>query len=69
MANAWILQIFDSRQARDEGVARRATRDVEQQGGGIGELIAEAQGRGFHVIETGDQMVVLCHAGVLKLHC
>jgi hypothetical protein len=32
-------------------------------------LVGEARHRGFHVIETGDQIVILCNGGVLKVHC
>lgn len=47
---------------------RRATRDVETFAT-LQEVISEAQARGFHVIETGDQMVILCHPGEIIIHC
>lgn len=33
------------------------------------ELLYEVRQRGFHLIETGNQFVVICNKGVLKIHC
>ena len=57
-----------SDQATSHGVVRRATRSVEQYAS-IEEVVAVARDKGFHVIETGDQIVVLCHEGSLIIHC
>jgi hypothetical protein len=65
-------RIFQADQVANGGVVRRATRNVATfgaSGGGLAGLVEEASRRGFHVIETGDQIVILCHAGVLKVHC
>lgn len=35
----------------------------------LDEIIAEARDRGFHVIETGGQIVLLAHTGQLVVHC
>jgi hypothetical protein len=70
--NEWMRRIFDADQANNGGVVRRATRNVATfgaGGGGLAGLVEEARRRGFHVIETGDQVVILCHSGVLKVHC
>jgi hypothetical protein len=67
--NAWMKQWFDeTQQANKGGVIRRAVADVDQQTS-LDDVIAEAQGRGWHVVETGDQIVVLCHEGAVKLWC
>jgi len=34
-----------------------------------GYFVDECRARGFHVIETGDQLVVLCHEGSMVIHC
>lgn len=68
MTQAWMNQIFAAGQANAGGVVRRATADVERYIG-LEELIAECRVRGFHVIETGDQIVILCHEGELAIHC
>jgi hypothetical protein len=70
--NAWMERIFEADQVANGGVVRRATRNVATfgaSGGGLDGLVEEARRRGFHVIETGDQIVILCHAGVMKVHC
>ncbi len=70
--NQWMRNIFDAQQVSNGGVVRRATRNVATfgaSGGGLDALVAEARRRGFHVIETGDQIVILCHEGVMKVHC
>jgi hypothetical protein len=67
--SAWIDQIFDADQAKNNGVVRRARSSVDKDGGGIAALRAEVVARGFHLVETGDQCVILCHPGELKVHC
>jgi hypothetical protein len=42
--------------------------DVEKNGG-VRELLDEVRNRRFHLLETGDQYVVICNEGVLKIHC
>jgi ATP-dependent phosphoenolpyruvate carboxykinase len=70
--NSWMEHIFQADQVANGGVVRRATRNVVTfgaSGGGLTGLVEEARRCGFHVIETGDQIVILCHTGVLKVHC
>jgi len=66
MAYAWIDELFAA-QAANGGVVRRARKNVNN--AMLAELIREATSKHFHVIETGDQVVVLCHEGELILHC
>jgi hypothetical protein len=68
VASAWLEQVFDAQQAQVGGVVRRALRDVERFSS-MAELVDEARRRRFHVIETGDQVVILCHEGELAIHC
>jgi len=49
------------------GVIRRAKSDVEQYSS-LQEVVDEAEKHGLHVVETGDQIVVLCHQGTLHIH-
>jgi len=67
--NQWLMRVFDAGQANEGGVVRRARANIEHYGGGMGPLIDYARRRGWHVIETGDQVVVLCHEGDLRIHC
>jgi hypothetical protein len=69
MASAWVDQIFtSSRQARSGGVVRRSVADIARFDA-LDEIISEAQARGFHVIETGGQILLLAHEGSVILHC
>lgn len=67
--SAWIDQIFTADQAASGGVVRRSRADVDRYGGGIANVVTEAKLRGWHVVETGDQVVILCHSGALHIHC
>ena len=65
--SAWVDQMFQA-QAANGGVVRRARSDVDRYAS-LEEIIDEARKRGFHVVETGDQVVVLCHQGQIAVHC
>ncbi len=47
---------------------RRSIYDVERFGA-LEEIIKIARERHFHVLETGDQVVILCNEGELRIHC
>lgn len=65
--NAWLNQMFDAA-AANGGIVRRARSDVDRYAS-LEEVVGEAQKREFHVIETGGQVVVLCHPGQVILLC
>jgi hypothetical protein len=69
MKNVWIENIFKAAQAKNGGIVRRARKNVEKYGGGIDNLREAVLAREFHLVETGDQCVVLCHKGVMLVHC
>ena len=58
----WLEQIFSAKSARNQGVVRRSRRWIETE---IGREYFEqaVRTRGFHLIEAGDQLVVICHSG------
>ncbi len=64
---SWISQIFRADVASNGGVVRRSKKDVEKFSS-MAELIGEAKKQSYHVIETGGQVVVLCHAGEVVIH-
>ncbi len=64
----WVDQIFGAAQAQQGGVVRRSIDDIERFTS-LEEIVRIARGRKFHVLETGDQLVILCHEGELKIHC
>ena len=63
----WIHEIFKAQAAKRGGVVRRKKSDVEKFSS-MGELLTEVKRRGFHMIETGDQVVILCNKGALIIH-
>lgn len=64
----WIDQIFDAASANNGNVVRRNRSDVEKYAS-IGELVQEVRSRGFHLLETGEQLVILCNQGEFQIYC
>jgi hypothetical protein len=62
-----VDQIFEAASVRNGGIVRRARRDVDRLAS-LDEVIREAKRRGYHVLETGGQVVFLCHKGQVILH-
>jgi hypothetical protein len=65
---AWCSRIFGARAAQTGGVVRRKKRDVHREIG-YEAFVAEVRARGFHLIECGDQYLVICHDGHLRVIC
>lgn len=59
-AERWIEQAFTSGEARKGGVVKRQIRDVERFGGRHA-FLAEAERRGYQVLENGRHFVVFCN--------
>lgn len=66
--SAWLNQVFRAGRANEGGVVRRSIYDVDRIVG-LDRFVDECRARRFHVIETGDQLVVLCHEGSMVIHC
>lgn len=62
----WLAQVFAAKAVDQGGVIRRSRQWVE---GEIGlERFEQAvRARGFHLIEAGAQLVVVCHSGPIAL--
>jgi phage baseplate assembly protein gpV len=67
--NKWTREWFAANAANNGGVVRRNRKDVEKYSDGLVVVIDEARKRKWHVIETGEQIVLLCHEGELAIHC
>lgn len=65
---SWLRQLFRAGAVNRGGIVRRKKSDVERMVG-LDAVIEYAQQRQFHVVETGDQIIVVCNSGTLKLHC
>lgn len=62
----WIENIFSAKIASEEGIVRRKKSTVEKYATAK-ELIAAVKKRNFHLIETGDQYVIVCNSGAVKI--
>jgi len=64
-ADRWVEHLFSAKAVERGGVVRRATVWVERE---IGRerLIAEVQERGFCLLETQEQLVIICNPGPLR---
>jgi hypothetical protein len=67
MPQSWIERIFNSRIVLEGGPVRRHIKDIDKYGGGLQNLLDEAAKRRFHVIQIGDQIVVLCNPGEMRV--
>ena len=64
---AWLTQMFDPTRIAKDGLVRRSIDDVNKYASFqvLKEMTLE---HGFHLIETGDQYVVLCNNGSIIIH-
>ena len=62
----WIDLLFSAEAATSGGVIRRKVAWVEGEIG-VGRLIEEVRWRGFHMLRTGDQFVIVCNAGQIQI--
>jgi hypothetical protein len=65
---AWLAQIFDAQEVKNGGVVRRSVEDVKKYAS-HDELIKAVKAQEFHLIQTGNQYVVLCHKGDIRIFC
>lgn len=67
-ADLWIEQIFSAKAVEKAAVIRRDLRWIDRE---IGRdlFLAEVQRRGFHLIETGGQWIVICNHGFFRVIC
>lgn len=62
----YINRIFEAKSAKSGGIVRRKIANIEKYAS-FKYLVKEVETRGFHLIETGDQYVIFCSTGSLKL--
>ncbi|EIE49767.1 hypothetical protein C357_17103 [Citreicella sp. 357] len=65
---AWRAQLFSAKAVGAGGVLRRKKSDVHRELG-YEALLAEVRARGFHLLECGDQYVIICNPGQMRVHC
>ena len=57
----WLGKVFSAKSATDGGVVRRSRHWVETEIG-IERFEKAVRARGFHLLEAGQQLVVICHS-------
>jgi hypothetical protein len=62
----WLRLIFAAQAAQTGGVIRRSAAWVEREVGRA-RFEAEVRARGFHLIEAGGQLVVICSSGPFRV--
>jgi hypothetical protein len=62
----WLSQMFSSKAAQKGAVIRRSIHWVERE---VGQerFFDEVERRGYHLIRTADQFVVICHDGPVHI--
>lgn len=65
--SAYVDRFFAAAQANRFGVIRRNV-DTVIRLGYYDEILRRAKENDWHVVETGGQLVVLCHPGTMQIH-
>ncbi len=65
-AAPWIDQMFSTRAARRGAVVRRSMAWVDREVGRE-QFLAEIRRRDYHVIQTADQYIIVCHDGPIRV--
>jgi len=63
---AWIDQMFKAKIAQNGGPIRRKKSTIEKHASLDG-VKEEAKKRGWHIVEVGEQWVVICNKGTVKI--
>jgi hypothetical protein len=66
--DGWINEIFAAKAVARGGVIRRDVRWIDREIG-RDRFVAEVEARGFHLVETGGQWVVICNRGFFRVIC
>lgn len=67
-AEGWIAEVFSAKSVARGGVIRRDLRRIDHEIG-RDRFIAELRARGFHLVETRGQRIVICNTGFLRVVC
>jgi predicted O-methyltransferase YrrM len=62
----WLDQVFIAGQVAKGNIVRRKKTSVQRYSS-LASLEAEVKRRGFHLVETGDQVLVICNHGSIRL--
>jgi hypothetical protein len=62
----WLEQVFSAKAVTSNGVIRRSRNWVAAEIG-LERFEQAVRSRGFHLIEAGHQLVVICHSGPVTM--
>lgn len=65
---SYLRNIFRADAAKNGGIVRRSVDDVQKYASHK-YLVEAVTEKGFHLLETGDQYVIICNSGLVKMHC
>jgi hypothetical protein len=65
-AAAWMARVFDAKIVDCGGIVRRFAASVDREIGRAA-FVQQVMMRGFHLVECGDQFVVICNRGHIKI--
>lgn len=63
---SWIDQMFSAQQAHAGGVVRRSIHDINKYAS-LEEVLERVDDQGWHVVQIGDQIIVLCNTGDIRI--
>ncbi|ARC88408.1 N-(5'-phosphoribosyl)anthranilate isomerase [Rhodovulum sp. MB263] len=66
--DSWIALVFSAQAVAKGGVVRRSRHWVEREIG-MERFVAEVRRRGFHMVECGGQLIVICNPHGLRVIC
>lgn len=66
MAGKWVKQIFKAKIARKGGLVRRKKSSIQRHAS-IDEVRLECELKGHHIVENGDQWVIFCNKGNVRI--
>jgi hypothetical protein len=64
----WIASVFSAQAVRKGGVVRRSRAWVAREIG-LERFVDEVRRRGFHLIECGGQLIVICNSNGIRVIC
>lgn len=65
---SYIRSMFCSAAAKSGGIVRRRSADVRRVASHDA-LLQEVKRLGYHLIEAGDQYIVVCNVTKIQVHC
>lgn len=66
--DTWFDHVFSAKAVSKGGVIRRSKADVDRKIG-RDRLELEVRKRGFHLVEAGNQFLIICDRGDIRLIC